>query len=103
MGTTATPLIRTLLFSEWQIRSTGRPTLTSDLPAYLSTPLEIMTSGCPLSQVGEPRHLVVPPAMEEVMLVRETQAVHLCLVPRTATVEPILDKTMTSLVLSPLE
>ena len=32
--------------------STGRPTRTSDLPVCLSTPLEIMTSGCQLSQVS---------------------------------------------------
>merc|ERR1719175_188360 len=44
-----------------------------------------------------------PVAMEAVMLVRETQAVPLSLVVRMATVEPLLDRTMNSSVLSLME
>merc|ERR1712130_942392 len=108
--------------SEWPTRSTGLPTRTSGPLVCQSMDLETMTSGCPLSQVGEQHHLVVPPAtrpteesrttcfapqtpaeMEAVMPVRETQAAPSSLVVRTATVEPLLDRTMSSSVSSPLE
>merc|ERR1712181_50442 len=61
--TTATPSIMTSLFSRWPTRSTGPPTLTSDLPVCQVRGLETMISGCPLSQVGEQHHPVDPSAM----------------------------------------
>merc|ERR1712112_699077 len=134
----ATALTETLLCSGWPTRSTGPRTRTSDPPVCRSMDLETMTNGCPLSQVGEQHHLVVPPAMcswrsmfrlfptpsatqpteesrttcfalqtpvemEAVMPVRETQAGPSSLVARTATVEPLQDRTMSSSVSSPLE
>merc|ERR1719391_50012 len=127
-----------LLFLGWPTGLTGPPIQTSDLHACLNTPLETMTSGCPLSQVGEQHHLEDQPAMSSlrsmfrssptlnatvhmeesrttcsvpktpvamgaVMLVRETQAVPLSLVVPMATVEPPLDRTMNSSVLSLME
>merc|ERR1719234_2588576 len=127
--TTATPSIMTSLFSGWPTRLNGVPTPTSDQPVCLSTVLETMISGCPLSQAGE-QHLLVDPsamcslrstlrssqtpsattpmeesqitcfvlltlvAMEAAMLAREIQAAHLSLVAPTATVDPLLDRTM---------
>merc|ERR1712025_383141 len=62
MGT-ATALTGTLHCSEWPTRSTGLPTQTSRPPFFQCLFLETMTNGCPLSQVGEQHHLVVPLAM----------------------------------------
>merc|ERR1712192_296558 len=61
--TTATPSIMTLLFSRWPTRSTGPPTLTSDLPVCQVLGLETMINGCPLSQDGGQHLLVDPSAM----------------------------------------
>merc|ERR1712181_51079 len=89
------------MISGCRLSQDGEQHLLVDLSAMCSLRLTLRSSQTPSATTHTEESqttccaLLTLVAMEAVMLVREIQVVHLFLVVRTATVEPLLDRTMT--------